>query len=181
MSLNIECILAKFDALVCLLSTFIEKDFSPSAICIQETWLADDFNTDLISIPGYNIIHQGRYCGKKGGLIIYLKDTFSYEIRHILKPYKQWEHLFIDVYNESLHNKITIGNIYRPPRFNNNNTAIQDFITEFRPIIETLSKEKNNCFLAGDFNINLLEVNQRNKYEEYLNLLITNGFLPRIV
>ena len=85
------------------------------------------------------------------------------------------------MYRENLENKITIGNIYRPPRFNNNNVAIQNFITEFRPIIEKLSKEKSNCFLAGDFNINLLKVSLRNKYEEFLNLLVTHGFLPRIV
>ena len=106
----------------------------------------DDYDIDTIRIPGYDLIHQGRYCGKKGGLIIYLKDSFSYKIRHLVKPHEQWEHLFIDVYSESLENKITIGNIYRPPRFNNNNVAIQNFITEFRQSQKNSPKKKTIVF-----------------------------------
>ncbi len=96
-------------------------------------------------------------------------------------PFDQWEHLFIDVFNESMKSKITIGNIYRPPRSNNNNAIIHKFIDEISPLIKLLSKEKNNCFIAGDFNINLLEINQRNKYLEYLDKFTTNGFYPSII
>ena len=181
MTLNAESIISKFEALKCLLCILRENNFTPSAICIQETWLPQNYEHNSLHIPGYDIIQQGRPCSKKGGLMIYLKDTFTYKVRNIHAPFEKWEHQFIDVFNENMKNKITIGNIYRPPRSNNNNAVIQTFIEKISPIIKMLSSEKNNCFIAGDFNINLLEINQRNKYHEYLDLLTTNGFYPSII
>ena len=52
---------------------------------------------------------------------------------------------------------------------------------EFGPLVESLSKDKCNTFLVGDFIINLLEVNRWNIFHEYLQLLTTNGFYPKIV
>ena len=92
-----------------------------------------------------------------------------------------WEGLFIDVFHERVHNKITIGNVYRPPRQNNNNSAIQLFIDEISPILTKLSNERADTFLLGDFNINLLEVNNRIKFQEYLDLFTTQIFYPQTV
>ena len=35
-----------------------------------------------------------------------------------------WDGQFIDVHGENLRGKLTIGDIYRPPRFNNNNSTL---------------------------------------------------------
>ena len=44
-----------------------------------------------------------------------------------------------------------------------------------RPIIQTLSSENSETILVGDFNIDLLKVNEKSKYGEYLDLIHTNG------
>ena len=90
-----------------------------------------------------------------------------------------WEGQFIDVEGGNLRRTLTIGNIYRPPHHNNNNESISKFIAELSPIIEALQKENTYASLVGDFNINLLQINERETYEEYLDLMCTNTFYPK--
>ena len=75
---------------------------------------------------------------------------------------------------------ITLGNVYRPPKDNNSDSVISTFIDELSPIIQTLSSENSETILVGDFNIDLLKVNEKSKYGEYLDLFHTNGFYPKI-
>ena len=143
MSLNIQSINAKFDKLTTLLSYLNESNFKFSAICIQETWLRHDQDTSLFEIPGYNLIHKGKSCSEHGGLIIYLKEEFTYNYRKLYNQSNLWEGLFNDVFNEHINKKITIGNIYRPPKFNNSNPTIEDFMLELNPVIDKLSNENS--------------------------------------
>ena len=72
-----------------------------------------------------------------------------------------WEGLFIDVSGQNLRRPITISNIYKPPHNNNNNANIERFIEEISPIINTLQKENKYAAIVVDFNINLLQINER--------------------
>ena len=54
------------------------------------------------------------------------------------------------------------------------------FIDELSPIIQTLSSDNSETILVGDFNIDLLKINEKNTYGEYLDLFHTNGFYPKI-
>ena len=92
-----------------------------------------------------------------------------------------WEGLFVDICNENLNKKVTLCNIYRPPKRSDCNAIIESFNAEIRPIILSLSAENSNCIFTGDFNIDLLKVNERTKFQEYFDLFVTNGFLPHIV
>ena len=89
-----------------------------------------------------------------------------------------WEGLFIDVSGHNLHRPIAIGNIYRPPH--NNNDNIETFIEEMSPIINTLQKENKYATIVGDFNINLLLINEKRKFDEFFDLMCTNIFFPKI-
>ena len=133
--------------------------FSVSAICIQETWLRNDQDTSHFEIPAYNRNHKGQGCSEHGGLIIHLKVEFTHNYRKLSSQSNPWAGLFIDVFNEHINKKITIGNIYRPPRLNNSNSTIEDFMLELIPAIDKLSTENSYAIFAGDFNINLLEIN----------------------
>ena len=42
---------------------------------------------------------------------------------------------------------------------------------ELSPIIEILHKENTYDAVAGDFNINLLHIGERKKFEEFLDLM----------
>ena len=71
---------------------------------------------------------QSKICCGHGGLIIYLHNTLSYELRDIYTRSDTWEGIFIDITSDNFVNKITLGNIYRPPKDNNNTTNIETFI-----------------------------------------------------
>ena len=145
-----------------------------SAICIQETWLRNNQDTSLFQTPGCNLIHKGKICSEHGGLIIYLKD-FIYNYR---KLYNQsMGRFFIAIFNQHLDKKVIIGNIYRPPKFNNFNPTIEYFMLELNPISK-LSNENSYAILTGDININLLEINMRLKYQAFFDLFVTQSFYP---
>ena len=150
------------------------------AICLQETWLSSDADVSLLHIPGYKLIHQGSKCTRHGGLIIYLHEEYTYKLRNMYTQPDIWEGLFIDVSGQNLRRPITIGKIYKPPHNNNSNANIERFLEEISPIINTLQKENKYAAIVGDFNINLLQINEREKFEEFFDLMCTNNFFPKI-
>ena len=60
----------------------------------------------------------------------------------------------------SLESNIIIGNIYKPPKNNNNNDNIQQFMNELDQVLTKLDSDNKDILLAGDFNINLLKINE---------------------
>ena len=68
--------------------------------------------------------------------------------------YEHWEGLIVQINGGNLSKSITIGNIYRPPRTSNDN------LNELSSIVSLLEHNcKNTIIIAGDFNINLLKLN----------------------
>ena len=112
--------------------------------------------TSLYNIPGYQLIHKGRSCSEHGGLMTFLDEEYSYTVRDLMIASDLWEGLFINIHHEHLPQNLTLGNIYRPPKKNDNNDVIHQFNTELRPIFDQLGKENKNSIITGDMNINLL-------------------------
>ena len=182
-SLNIRSIGAdgKFESLKSMLADLESKGVLFSAICLQETWLqGDPPDTSYFSLAGYNSVSLGTTCGRHGGLLIYIQDKYKFVTRDLYTPSKIWEGQFIDISGGGLEKTITLGNIYKPPRENNNNSNITAFLDLITPVIQSLSKGNNEAVLVGDMNIDLLKIGERDKYSEYLDLVINNGFLPQI-
>ena len=182
-SLNIECLPAKIDRLRQLVTLLDTQNITISAICLQETWLAEKADIKDLSISNYHEpIHQGWICGKKGGLITYIHDKYSQPCKRdeIYKKSKDWEALIVDVSHENFTNKITICNIYRPPRDNYNDPSLDRFLTPFSPILTQLIKEKSVLILCGDSNINLLRLECWKKCQEYFDLLVSQNAQPCI-
>ena len=180
LSLNIQSISAKFDSFVGFLSYLNENDIHFNALCLQETWLPDNNDTSQYDIPGYKSIHKGKPCSAHGGLMTYLDEEYSYNLRDLMIASDLWTGLFINVQHEHLQHDITLGNIYRPPKKNDNNDVIQQFNAELRPIIDLFGKENKNCIITGDTNINLLKINERIKFQEYFDIFVSNGLFPKI-
>ena len=53
---------------------------------------------------------------------------------------------------------VVLDNVYRPPR--NTNDLYQAFINEFIPLLEDLQRGNSKVIIAGDFNIDLLKMNE---------------------
>ena len=57
---------------------------------------------------------------------------------------------------------------------------IESFIGELTPIVHKIGKECAYALLVGDFNIDLLQINEREKFSKFFDMLCTNSFYPRV-
>ena len=181
LSINCQSINAKIDQLRIYLKNF--EPFSFSAICLQETWLTADADTSMLQIEGYTLISKGRSCSAHGGVAIYLKTDFSYVIMDNIDRSELFDSLFIEISlshsNVSqMNKKLIIGCVYRPPRdqIDNYNT----FISEIDCILSRFNRTKNEVVLVGDFNIDLLKINERQVFYDYFETILSNGLIPKI-
>ena len=105
-------------------------------------------------------------------------------LTQFVKIYTRTQHygkaFFIDISGETVSKKITLGNIYKPPKNNNNNPNITTFINEFSPLLHTLSHENCYSILAGDFNMDLLKLNERELFSDFFDNMCSGGFLPHV-
>ena len=163
-TLNVQSLNSTFSEIQSLISDLSKYNLLFDAICFQETWLHTNDDVGIFHLPAYNIIHKGKICcGRRnsefasvcstlnknffslfsghGGLVIYLNNRYTHTFRSDLyKDSTIWEGLFIDIAGENIINKITLRNIYKPPKDNSNNQNISCFIDEITPSLHTLSK-----------------------------------------
>ncbi|KAK2178652.1 hypothetical protein NP493_536g00004 [Ridgeia piscesae] len=93
--------------------------------------------------------------------------------------YELWESLIVQINGGNLSKTKTIGNIYRPPRTRNDN--LNAFINEFTFIVSLLEHNcKNTLIIAGDFNINVLKLNENYIYISYFDSLISHSLFSQI-
>ena len=59
---------------------------------------------------------------------------------------------------------------------------LTDFNSNYlNKLLENISKEQKYVFLLGDFNVNLLNYNEHNQTNEFLDSLASNSFIPLIL
>ena len=87
--------------------------------------MSEKHDISLYQIPGYQLISQETKCSNHGGLAIYLSDEYTFKSLPLNIISDIWEGMFLEITGDNLKRKITLGNIYRPPRFNNRNETIQ--------------------------------------------------------
>ena len=75
----------------------------------------------------------------------------KYKLRLDLPEYTSFESLFIQLTNNKYKN-IIIGVVYRPP-----DSDVTKFTNDIEQILSVVTKEHRQCFLLGDYNINLLK------------------------
>ena len=74
-----------------------------------------------------------------------------------------WEYLCIEISHNSLNSrKYIISNIHRPPEKYIEELDI--FIEEFEIFLTIIKRYKKSAFICGDFNINLLEINNNRHF-----------------
>ena len=86
------------------------------------------------------------------------------------------ESTFIEILNPKKSN-IIIGCINKQPSMD-----LNDFnINCLNNLLDKVSKEHKSVFLLGDFNINLVNYNDHNPTNEFLDSLASNSFVPYIL
>ena len=181
LSLNTGSLMAKLDELKILLSIAEEQGHIFHALTIQESWLDESSISSLdFAIEGYTCIPQAKYCGNKGGLVTYIKSDFKAHKLDICPRSDIWEGLMVEIIHEETDFHLILGNIYKPPRNNNNNGNIDRFINEINPVLDTLNNKGIEIALAGDYNINLLQINERLKFSEFFDNMLSRSLYPKI-
>ena len=83
---------------------------------------------------------------------------------------------FIEIVNPRKSN-IIVGVIYRQP-----SEDLADFNCNYlNKLLENTSKEQKSILLLGDFNDNLLNYNEHNETNDFLDSCASNSFIPLIL
>ena len=80
----------------------------------------------LLQLESYNAFHVN---ATSSGVITYVQDTYDVTIKILVSTSNLWDGLFLEIKHENLKNKIIVGNIYKPPKDNNNCDTINGFVS----------------------------------------------------
>lgn len=174
---NIQSIHSKYDELKIFVDTLNECEFKFSAICLQETWLNEQDNTSPYKLKGYKCVQQGKHCSNRAGLMTFIDDKFKCELYKSLM-FATWEAHIIKVFEGGLNKPIYICNLYRPPHDVIESYAT--FINEISPLLHELNTKNFEVIMVGDFNINLLKINEKNIINDFFDLMMNYSFFPKI-
>ena len=181
LSLNCQSLHAKFSQLQIYVEYLHQRKCDFDVICLQETWLDAESDLSLLQLNNYNLISKGKYVSPHGGLAIYLKNSYTYKSVELEMVSDIWEaqHVAIEVKTRGPSSSLVhLLNIYRPPR-----DLSQNYIQFTDELSQTLSHFQHNnktCIVAGDYNIDLLKVSRKPLFLDYINSIISNGFIPKI-
>ena len=117
-----------------------------------------------------------------GGVALFYRKSYKVEILKDLSINSvpddsiDVDELWLDAETDN-DSKCTIGIIYRHPRSN-----LKKFNDRLYTVLEKINSNKaiDTCFIAGDFNANLINYDNHNPTETFLNNFISNSFLPCI-
>ena len=95
---------------------------------------------------------------------MYIHTKYDYKLIKV-NQYENWEGQLIEITGGGLTKPGIMGNIYRPPR--DLNVNYQQFINEFSLLLSTFDQNNPEVIIVGDFNINLLKINQKEIFSEF--------------
>ena len=129
----------------------------PHIISINETWLKPNQQGEFKLLFDYTFLPNNRSNSKGRGVALYIRKDINFSMRNDITVMheKLCESLFVDV----LINKkktITVGTIYRSP--SNNSECNINFISTLSAFLKSISKSKSQTIIMGDFNYNLLDI-----------------------
>ena len=180
MTLNCCSLAANHDSILILIEKMARMNCYIDILCLQETWLSEHSDYKQYNIDGYDLFYQPAVCSSHTGLITYVRSTLQatpLSLRQHVTGNIIWESLILEI---TLNNKkkLIVGNIYRPPREDNNN--LSTFIDEFADLISSINRYNYPTYLCGDYNINLIKMNERRLYEDFFEVLALHCYLPNI-
>ena len=143
-------------------------------IAITETSQKNNFITN-VTIDGYATYYTPSN-SNKGGTALYVNEKFNFiERKDLSAQNDDYESVCVEIKN-TLSKNIVTGCIYRHPRHN-----FKDFMHYLENCLIKLTKENKEIYLCGDFNIDLLKIENNQNYQLFYNMLCSFGFLPKIV
>ena len=108
--------------------------------------------------------------------MLYISNRLSYKPRSDLNMYSKnhLESTFVPIIN-SKKSSIVVGCVYK-----HRNMDVLDFNFLINQLLDKISKKQNQVFLLGYFKINLLNYNEHQPINEFLDSLISNSTISYI-
>lgn len=132
-------------------------------IAVTETWLSTKLSNDNFRILNYSMIRKDRD-SLGGGVAFYVKNPLKFSRTNYDTLNQNFEHLWIRITID--HKKFLVGVIYK-------NKYDATFIDNFEDVISLISPDCDQLLCLGDFNINLL--NFDNKAKRFLSAIESYG------
>ena len=136
------------------------------------------------SVSKHSVIHN-RFCISyiyigsqlaRGGTPIHVNKNFNSFERNDLKiNNEEYESVWIEINNKGS-KSIICGCLYRHPSNNS-----KEFLSYLEKCLSQLTKENKEVYICGDFNFDLLNLENNHICQEFYNLLCSYGFLPKII
>ena len=132
-----------------------------------------------IKLDGYKYYHVDTE-SDKGGSLLYISDTINSkprpDLEALLYKTRLLETTVLEILNPNSKN-ILVTCVYRHPSMD-----LKEFNEEFlTPFIAATEKEKKKHFLVGDFNIDLLKIDDEPTSSTFFDILTSNVFVPHII
>ena len=170
-----------FDKNQDLINVFLSNlNMTFSVIALSETWFKED-QSNLVEIPNYHVVSVPRRDRRSGGSAIYVHNSFQFKIRHDLNLIQvhgddidHSESVFVEIISPNSRN-IIIGNIYR-----SHHTDIDSFNRDLSNSLDKISDENKDCYVSGDFNLDLLRYDSVNVVNEFVNNFYSHNMYPLI-
>jgi len=179
LSLNCCSLRAKYDEINIFLYDILSSNMHIDILCVQETWLSSGEDVSHLHISGFNFVSQEKRISGHGGLGIYIRNSLDYKNLDIGQPSNIFESQFIEICAQGKRNqKLILGNIYRPPR--NNNDNFDQFTIDFQHYLQILNNKRCPIILAGDYNIDLLQISSKPAFMEVFQMIIACSYIPRL-
>ena len=159
MNYNIGSIPANLESFIDECLTPLQFNFDILGFC--ETKLTKNLE-NLYSLEQYNSFYN-HHTRHKGGVALYVNKDLESTLRpDITVQFDYIETIFVEISMKP--KNLIIGQIYRRPKSN-----MKMFFDKFKEILDKISLENKTCILSGDFNLNLLKLNDK----DVLNLIAT--------
>lgn len=139
-------------------------------IGLCETRLNDSI-CNLYNLENYSSFFQNKST-HSGGVCLYLHNKFQgVKINNACFQLGHIDSLFIEILKPF---KFVVGMVYRPP-----NSSFNDFLESMENILEVITNSNSDCYIMGDYNINLLHNNDN--VINYINLFYSYNFFQTII
>ena len=165
MSMNIRSMKLNFDAFM----AYVENILCDIDILILGEVNINDSEKNMFNVPGFNMFTSLRKKRRGGGIILYVKNGYNFELLTNVFYSCEGVHGVVNLNNSKTH----ILAIYRPPDYNS-----EQFFLELDKIVNVIDN-KHQVLLAGDININLND--EENINVQRYNVLMSSHGMRRCI
>lgn len=140
---------------------------------LSETHTTSVIEDNELELPNYNLVKLNSESNRTGGVLMYLKKEWQYEIIQSFTIGVNIWWLAIKCVRDCI--SFVVVTVYRSPNVNSTKRKFCEFFKEWMESIEDLNI---NVIIAGDFNINWAE--QSTYKNDIQNIIMDNGFRQQI-